>query len=83
LWPDFTDLQPYWEEFRSFALSELDGNIEISYTLEGSGRWRFVARQAPDRAVENLESLTYNSAENRIEYHDPEVNSGWTMEDAF
>ena len=83
MWPDFAALEPYWEEFRSFALSELDGRVEVSFVQEGSGRWRFEAIQAPDRAVEHRQSLTYDASENSIEFHDPSVNTGWTMEDAF
>jgi hypothetical protein len=83
LWPDMSVLEPYWDSFVAFAMDELDGRIEFSFRLEGNGKWTFVARQAPDRAVEHRDSLRYDPAADTLTFNDPAVGSGWEMTDVF
>ena len=82
LWPDFGDLEPFWESFSAFARSELD-DPTVRFELKNHGKWRFVARDRPRRSEDRRQQLVYEPEEDVIRFSDPEVDSGWVLEDAF
>jgi hypothetical protein len=83
LWPDIDTLAPYWNEFTGFARSELNGDVEATFRLGPRGSWKFIARQAAGRSSGRRERMTYDPETDTIQYYDPEVDSGWTLTDAF
>jgi len=82
LWPDFGEIEVYWESFVAFARSELD-QPTCTFELRNHGKWKFVARDRPRRSEDRRQSLTYDPEEDTLRFTDPEVDSGWVMEDAF
>jgi len=82
-WPDLVDITDYWESFTYFARSELE-QPTVTFEVKNNGKWRFIAKDRPNREIDTRrQSLTYDPEENTIRFHDPEVDSGWVMEDAF
>lgn len=91
MWPDLGELEPYWETFTAFAISELESPLTFEVEVEDDGHWRFVAQEAPHRARTSKAAasparrsrLVYDPSEDEINFKDPEVSGGWVMEDVF
>jgi hypothetical protein len=93
LWPDMEELEPYWQSFTSYALSELgtEGSepARIVFQQMSDGSWRFRAstaighkRQEPTGQT-YAQTLTYERDEDVLRFEDTRDGSSWVMEDAF
>jgi len=82
-WPGLNQISDYWETFTHFARSELE-QPTISFEVKNNGKWQFYAQDRANRETNSRrQSLTYDPEENTIRFHDPAVDGGWVMEDAF
>lgn len=90
MWPDLEDVQPYWDSFISFAISELESPMTFEIEVEDDGSWMMKAMEAPHRdrtgdlgtSPARRSQLLYDPEEDTIRFSDPDVG-GWVMEDAF
>lgn len=83
LWPDLSEIEPYWESFLSFAHSELR-DPEVTFIQAEDGSWQFRAVDGRRRHTErSRRNLVYRPEDDEIEFSDPEVGGGWVLEDAF
>ena len=82
-WPELSDLEPYWESFQAFALSELTPPVSVELRMMDDGTWGLWAEEDPSRRPEARKSLKYDPVEDEIRFRDPEVDGGWVMESAF
>lgn len=95
-WPDFDELQPYWDSFVGFALSEIGhsdedaADIRTEFVQRWDGSWQFRAFSEIGRKPQQIETgqtytqmLVYDSSEDSIEFRDSRDGSSWVMESAF
>ena len=83
-------LEPYWDSFGSLETDELDGRRDFHFRLKGSGKWRFLAMESPDRdrinpdgTPYNRKHIVYDPYEDTLTYSDPEIGESWEMTDVF
>lgn len=90
MWPDLGDLEPYWESFVSFAMSELGGDIRTEFVQRHDGTWKFKATTDLGRKPTEMRSgqtytqtLVYVSQDDELTFRDARDGSSWVMEDVF
>lgn len=81
-WPDLKEIEDHWKSFTQFARSELN-QPTMTFRVLNNGKWKFIARDRNKRTDGSLRQLVYDPEDDTIEFSDPEVDSGWVMEDAF
>lgn len=81
-WPDLDQISDYWDSFTHFARTELT-QPTMTFRVLNNGKWKFIARDRNQRTDGPLRQLVYDPEDDTIEFSDPEVDSGWVMEDAF
>lgn len=94
MWPEFSQIEPFWQSFQAFARSEMGDRGEVEqirseYIQFSDGSWKFRAETRVDRQRTEptgqsfTQSLVYDPVEDQMEFTDNRDGSTWVMENAF